>query len=485
MLRRLLTAFVCLSVPGWSVWGCGRTEPGSDAPSTGGAATSGVGGGAGNDGVDSSGDCDVEVVDSNCAGDCPITADLLVRCDVAGFGRPGPRVAPLAEGDGIYLVTASEEHAWFVTLSKDGSADFEELPDGFDRHPIHLTLSPEGRPALAVDQHHPQDVSWDHGVVVYEPLESDPIEHSVAPEGGDIGSFEYDAAGRLHLGYRSGPKILTHVARGADGDFSIAGTFPWETGFAPAWTDGGTLVSLSWAESDAGFYLTASTGNETQPLHAPLDVRSIYPIVAPPALPKTEMVAEESFVVAGYGNALVPSVVVVESTDDGLFELELDLPPPLSPRCLQDHDGYSRGSCPETCEEVVDGIGGDISLARTSDGRIWVSFLHTFVDETQVYTESCWTDDGDGCACNIEVTRNGTHTDVVLLELDLAASRAREALRVSTRSTDPFRMVGQPLDLRAFGTELAIGVNARVLDRDASRLSLRVFEVDTSRIEHF
>jgi len=71
----------------------------------------------------------------------------------------------------------------------------------------------------------------------------------------------------------------------------------------------------------------------------------------------------------------------------------------------------------------------------------------------------------------------------VLLELDLEAGEVREALRLPSENAEVYRsLTGHVLDLRAFGTELALGVRVRSAEHDIYRTPIRVIEVDTTKI---
>jgi|GEM_PF-6211854 len=493
MQRRLIGIVSVAVVYGLSAAACGQVE--ADGGGSGGAAGSGAAGSgatgsgatgsgaasglAGNAGdVEYSGECSAEVVDSNCGDSCPITTDLLVRCEVEGFGVNGLRVAPRPDEGGVYLATGSFEHAWFATLAAGGNVDFEDLPQAFEYRPIRLTLSPEGLPSVAIAERYDEDVERQDGVVVCDPLDNAPDEQFVDAEGGEILAFEYDAAGSLHVAHQA--EAIGTAARAPGGAFATTEGLPWLAHDVPLVTADGQWVALRFSDQADASDLEAHTATDVYPLMTLPGPARVFP--APPALPPTGDVPAETFVVGLHSDE---QLFVLESHAGEVKQLALDLPSLPSSTCLDGFEGSVSDTCPAGCEDVRHGAGREsLALAQTSDGRVWAAWVHRTIDESHTYQQHCWTEDGAGCACAVEVTRNDTHAEIVLMEVDPEQGTTREVFRLPSQDVAEQTFGDdQVLDLRAFGRELALGVHVLAAAEDRPHHPLRVLEIDTARIE--
>jgi len=472
MQHRLAAIGSCVVVYAVSVGGCGQTDSDGSGGSSGSGSASGLAGNAGVEG-EYSGECSVEEAAPACGEDCPVTADLLVFCDASGFGRTGPRVTPRADGPGVHLVTAGDQQAWFVTARAGEPTDFMELPAGFEGEKILLTTTSDAQITLAAETR--------EGITLLDPLEEAATERPFTTEWQRPLTLDYDRSGSLGLAMRSDSDAVTAFVRSPGGEFSTVSTWVWNDEVWPVYTEAGAWIEVRRSHDDEGSFLTADAGAGTYPLHTPLP-GPLDVLHAAPALPAPEDAVTDRYVVGALGNG---ALMIVENEGGDLRELEVSLPTYVHASCLDEHDGHTPDTCPETCEEVTDGVRyGGVGIASTHDGRIWAAWVHTFIDETQVYEDSCWSDDGSGCTCRTEVTRDDTRAEIVLAEVDLDEGEVREALRLSSENVEGFQaLTDQMLDVRAFGTELAIGVRVRSSEHDMYRTPIRVIEVDTTRIE--
>jgi hypothetical protein len=479
MQRRPVSMTSCAVAMSLNASGCGLVEANCHVPADR-AGSGGVGSGAASglagapSEVEYSGECTVETVPSTCAEDWFVTSDVLVRCDVEDFGITGVRVAPVTDAGGVYVVATDRyEHFWFMTLGADGQGNFRELPAAFAGNTSELTLSPEGMPSLAVDERRRMAADWDHRVTVLDPLADAALEEVIGP--GTVSTFEYDAAGTLHLGYLTEEGDLSTLTRNAGGAFVASATWPFDPSDWWLHTADGQWLVLRRIEEDLEYTVTVDTGSETYALGSfpafefPRLSRVPFP------LPHGDDVPPKGFVL---GVDRDGKWSVLQSRPGQVLRLDLDLPPaPRSSCIVEDHS-----HCPEeSCEEVTDGVLPEsVAFAQTSNGRLWAAWVHSKIDQSQTWGDSC-VSLPNGCLCPIDVTRDATRGEVVVAELFLEQGRLREVLRLDSKDIVLAGGSGdRPLDLRAFGRDLALGVRVRWADSDDPRVALRVVRLDTN-----
>ncbi len=432
-------------------------------------------------------ECAGTVVDhsADCNEGCAIVEDVRITCNATEFGDPGLRVAP--SPDATLLVTAASTSAWLMELDAQGLILARELPDALDRAVISLALDPEGMPHLAADSTKPPDYA---GGLVFVSPSADAYDIKTIFDRPDkyipLFDMEYDADGRAHVWFSADPPDdRTESIRAIDGtwterDAPVPGTSGWQRYTVTA---GGASVGFDFVEQSGQWFLVALSEGATQRIGNAFGPS--YPgghvHVAPPALPSA--------------GALEPAYVLVKQHDDGARvawptaegseEVPIPSTGPVQYTCVVETDGQP-GQCPASCEES--GVGVEermVGTARTPDGRVWVAWMVTYLDRTLTYEESC--NDEVGCWCNAFIERDDSHGELVLAEIDVESLGVREVFRVA--DTDPrleglfldYRESPRPLDIRAFGTDLAVG--ARVRDTDAaSPPAIRVLRVDTTLV---
>jgi hypothetical protein len=474
--------------------GTSGTETGTSGTETSGAETGDTDTGTDTD-TDTGGDmytgeCSIAVVDhSESCADCPIVNDLRIRCDDREFGAPGLRVAPAPDSDAIYVVTASSDYAWFGALTPDGGGALEELPELFDRKVLYLAQDPGGSPFIATDQTQVAD-DYAGGVVLYDALLGDeelvfdnPNKYS------PLIDVEFDSTGRAHLWIvTDAPDERTEFIRGPgpDGTWSstpapVPGTTGWQR---YGLTADGAPVAFDFAENPANTYrLFADEGMGAYAISTSFGAQypGAYAHTVPPALPTLESAGPRYLVYSAHDTGFR----VAAPTQDGFDELMIKTPGLVKFTCLDGYDGEP-GSCPDTCDEVSEGIyASQVAVARTQDGRVWAAYGLTHVDQTRVFTESC--DEEVGCWCNVDVTRDDSWGEIVLLRVDVGAGEAVEVMRVDTLDVElrnafiDFRESPKTFDMRAFGDALAIGVRVRHLGESLVP-DMRLLRIDTAQL---
>lgn len=429
--------------------------------------------------------CAAEPVDhsADCGEGCPILFDARVTCDAYAFGDPGLRVAPAANS--TVLVTSSDESAWMMHLRDDGM-DAQILPEVMSRKTIHLALDAEGTPVLAADT--TQALGFEGGVTVL--LGEGPDFETEDVYEGDVFApvfnTEMGSDGRLHVWFSSDPpEGRTESIRDANGEWTsrnapVPGTSGWQMFTVDS---DGESVGFDFVEGAAGTWsLAALSGGATQTMS---DFYPDYPgarvSVAPPPMPPLEVEGPAYVTLVEHDDGLRVSW----PTDDGFEEWPLEGTAPIAPTCVVEAD--DDGNCfPKSCTEVGTGVEPIWSaIARTSDGRVWAAWMRTNLDLDLTFTASC--DPEVGCFCNSDVTRDDSWGELVLAEVDLETRELREAFVLRDANPHGFGLFSsedsaRALDLRAWGSELAIGTRVRdegIFDPGA----IRVLRVDTASIE--
>lgn len=126
-----------------------------------------------------------------------------------------------------------------------------------------------------------------------------------------------------------------------------------------------------------------------------------------------------------------------------------------------------------------------LAVSRTTGGRVWAAWMWTQLDQSLSYTESC--NEEVGCYCNATVERDDSRAELVLAEVDLATREVHEVFRLRDAAPHTWGLFGdfrespRPIDMRSFGTDLAIGVRVRE-GSVVEPAAMRMLRVDTSML---
>jgi hypothetical protein len=430
--------------------------------------------------------CEGSVVDhaQQCGADCPIVADVRVACDAHAFGDPGLRVAP--GPDATWLATTSDATAWMMEIQPDGLVGAHELPDDVTRTTMSLALDPQGVPHLSAYAAWRGDLP---SAVVFFAAGGPTYAPELVREGDGSGSvfdLEFDVEGRAHVWFSSDPPygraeaIRSVDATWAQADAPVPGDTGWQR-FTVA--PDGTSVAFDFALEGELYSLAALAAGVTQTIGTPYG--NTYPgmsvQISPPSMPALDVEGPDYFVLKEHEDGYRVAWPIAGDSE----EVRLDGTAAFAATCLLP-DGNEPGLCPESCEERGTGIDDRMAaIARTSDGRVFVAWMWTELDQTLSYEETC--DEEVGCYCNFTIERDDSRGELVLAELDVETLEVREVLRVTDKNPHLWGLFGdydgspRPFDMRSFGNDLAIG--ARVRDTEAlSPAAIRVLRIDTTLI---
>jgi hypothetical protein len=424
---------------------------------------------------------------ATCGDGCPIVADVRVTCDAYAFGDPGLRVAPSPES--TWLVTTSDNHAWMMELQAEGLVAVNVLPQDITRTTMSLALDLDGAPHVAADATQFQGPNDFEGGVVFVSGTAAPYDVELVYDGevyGPVFDMEVDLAGRAHVWFSSDPPDgRAEAIRELDGSWSqrdapVPGVSGWQRYTV---TPSGSSVGFDFVEGGAEYQLAALVDGQLRTLGGGFgpSYPGSYVHVAPPPQPELQTPGPDYVVLVEHAEGYR----VVWPTTEGSQEVPLTETAPLQPTCVV-NGGGGPGNCPATCEETGAGVQDRMAaIARTSDGRVWVAWMWTELDQTLSYTETC--DPEVGCYCNFDIDREDSRGEIVLAQLNLETLAVTEVLRVA--DTNPHlwglfsddRESPRTLDMRTFGNDLALG--ARVRDTEAYEpAAIRTLRIDTTLI---
>ncbi|MEZ4426763.1 MAG: hypothetical protein R3A51_03620 [Nannocystaceae bacterium] len=134
---------------------------------------------------------------------------------------------------------------------------------------------------------------------------------------------------------------------------------------------------------------------------------------------------------------------------------------------------------PGPCHETSIGVyNSEFALARTQDGALWLAAMLTHIDEVYTYAEKCYQGD---CECVSKLGSDDTYGQLALFRVDPEAPTPTTVLTLTTPVIDHRAAssgsyhIGRTIDMRAHGSELAIGLRlygpyVRLLRLDTAQL---------------
>jgi hypothetical protein len=461
----------------------------------GGAGDGGAGDGGGNGGSGGGGGpvvCSSRVMDHAAAcptSPCAITEDVEITCDDWEYTAPGLRVAPAP--DAVWLATASDRERLIYRIAGGSAVRTEQgLPLSYARRIFTLALGKDGAPHLATDA---TEIDGSTSPIGYP----GGAEHAVFANGAWTTSLIYDRPDKyvpvvdLEIGADGAPRVWV-VGDAPDTDLlaTPAPSGSWSTVQAAAPAGGGgwrrftltaddrpAALDFSSASNDSAWQLRTLIDGVEAPIGDP--VASYFPN----SYAVTHAVAPAGAAAAG------PSLAVAIQHDDALHvawptsptyaELALGGSNVPVPVC---NGSYNNG-CPGPCHETSAGIEPDaFAIARTADGTIWVAFVRTQFDRQIHYEESCSPE--PGCFCSATIDQENTTATLHLFRVATATATATEVLTMPVAPLQSFNLFSDLwtpvrwVDLRGFGSDLAIGVRTRTDVELAS--AAHVLRVDTT-----
>ncbi|MDI1450753.1 hypothetical protein [Polyangium sp. 6x1] len=464
--------------------GCDDSVEGRVVAGSGGAGASGGPGGQGGEGGQGAGPvtCSFEVAshEDACPGaSCPIVADVEVRCTEGMLlGSAGIRVVPAPAG--TYLATSSVMATHFFEIRADGGRPVDGFPLKFIGHaPLLLAQDTDGA-VLAVADQRVGGPNAESLMLVRTPGVGFTMEAITTREVGTLSplDFEVNASGVRHVWNENAPlskdnSLWTSPPNGmwSESNVGTRDRFTLDASGAPVWigrhvTDAGIALQYGDPPKDLGTPKPYDPNGLGNPL--PYRVTHGSPMALDPAAPPIVAVLQhdEGLRVVwpdgdSFGEILVPETAVPSYVCPPASEL------PGNPPCAPD------------CHETATGIEHEaFAVTRTQDGAAWLAWVVHSLDYVHVYAETCF--EGNLCFCDDgPPTDVKTKSELVLARVAPGASQVEKVLtlpidRVSAFNYNvDFRGEARLVDVRAFGSEIAVGLRLE----DDKGAKLRVLRI--------
>lgn len=403
-----------------------------------------------------------------CPEPCPLSVDVEIACDDPRFAINGVRVA--ASPDVVWLATSGVRDSFLHAAGPDGTTRVE-LPAELVYQPILLATDPSGGLHVAATLSGTRDI--------VHLAEADDWRASPVTSQQTLLDLEVDLAGAPHVWSLADAGGYFEAVRAADTwdrTPALAPEMVLQTHFGL--TPAGITAGVGTRMDDGGFQLASRVVDLSQDVGAPSQLFEyrLAPLAA--ADPPQDG----------------PDVVFAKLHDDGLrvvwpgdTGLLVASTAPLAPMCPVMI--LNQVNCPTHCHDTAVGVErGAFMVARTGDGRGWLAHLTTHLDHEVTYTEKV----GDvlGKVCDGVVSDDHGAGVLHVYELGFAGAQPIErlALPIATpavRDMDYFDLLTtdidrRPLDLRAFGSSLAIGL--RTQDSATGVLAVRLLRLETAGI---
>ncbi|MEZ4428165.1 MAG: hypothetical protein R3A51_10815 [Nannocystaceae bacterium] len=321
----------------------------------------------------------------------------------------------------------------------------QDLPGKFAAEPIVLATDAEGRVALLADES--ERPGFSGGAVVVHELDGAWKKELVKDNayGTPVVDLEFAADGTAYAWVENDePNGIAVITRAIDGTWteSLAETGDFVSNRFSIGADG---VAVAFGRSiDNQYRLRTLIDGDTTDLGAAASYFVGYAVTPSPAFGlvtdappfAAAIQSGESIYVAwpdgdGYGQVFLPETGPKPEDD-------CDLEPVPAP-------------CPDvTCPYQGAGVEPrDFALARTEDGALWITYVLTHYEQTVGYYEVC--PDGE-CSC-VPVFENDQST-VELVLVRVSPLMPTPELLLTLTIPD----VSRSVDMRAHGTDLAVGV---------------------------
>lgn len=383
-----------------------------------------------------------------CDSDCPITLDALVTCGTSSF-LGLPEVVTTPDGEGVQFLVAWQRNAFEAIhglLESGGNVSVTTLstsPVGYQNNWRLAGFDPMtgALDLLRTESNDTFFVSspWTTGTPTWTEAMS---------AAWNLRGIERDEAGTLHLvAHEEAGDAQTYAFGTAAGGFTQQDP-GWS---ADAWTVGlsrdAAIVSFRGQMSGSSILVAEPAGSAVQTL---TDLGETIGDILPARGVVTEPSAPD-FVVLATADTFSR---VAPPAGSGLQTVDLPLAQRPTSACPTD-------ACEGECSWEGDYSGG-MSIARTTDGRVWVANLAIHEDTTTV---SRVITSEDAYICGAEYTRDESTAEVELYELDLSGKTWTRVLSVPTNDLAPvplnidnymFNYGDEGMSLTPSGTELVL-----------------------------
>ncbi len=461
---------------------CGSPDEETTAGTGSSSSSSGGAGGTGGAGGFEPVTCAATPMDhaADCPEPCPIAADVEVRCDDDEFAAPGIRVAPAPEG--TWLVTSSGADRMLFDVTAAGAIRDEALPASLIRQPVGAALGPAGELHLMADSTVGYGADYPGGLLHLARAGDAWQESLVFDTAKYIPPIDIDAGsdGVVHLWFTSdAPSQQTHAVPDGAGGWTLEPAPSPAGSDWPRFTigDDGRIVALGFAEALPGnWQLRTLIDGQERALGAMFfDNFPLHYVVTHAASPTLPLPGGPAFAAAiQHRDGLSVAWPTAASYDEVAIP-ESGLPVPVC-------EGYYDNGCPGPCHETAVGVEESaLGIARTTDGRIWLTYVVTHYDIQIHYEQRNDPELGPYCAAVFD--QDDTSAVLHLVEVPTSGAPPAPALAVPMRPpalADLFiswHDFPRAVDVRAFGSALAIGV--RTSSSTPDRAAVRVLRIET------
>ncbi|WAS95276.1 hypothetical protein [Nannocystis punicea] len=411
--------------------------------------------------------CDVQVFPGDHAaavcpsGQCPISADVELRCADFDFGSPGVRVAPTP--DVTWVATASGSDSMLFRVTSD-SAQRVTLPARFARSTIHLAAGPGGDLHVAAEVRGMIDpIDAD---IAYLAETNDWTEETahVGMAGEPLAGFQVLPDGRPHIWhFGDGPDDFRELVRDDQGAWT--GTpvaFPAGGYGTPKFgrDAGGRLLAADMRKDDTLYWLDVEVDGAVQRLGKNFNSSDWQHYFLVPSAQPTPPVGAPFAALIQDENLLEVAWPIDDETSAAAQLSGFEL---LEGQCEGTEFPDDEMKCPGPCTTTATGFeDSTATLARTPDGLAWAVVVTTQLDTTYEYTLDC--QDRLGCFCLPSVVSDATTSTL-------------HVFRVTMDDADPLEVLTLPLPrlavdgawsefgntlvathAQAFGDSLAVGL---------------------------
>lgn len=398
-----------------------------------------------------------------------VIVDAEFSCRISGFGRYGLSVASLDDTAMVTLADSNRE--WVVRVGAEAIEPLRGGPERLDQH-IHTTVDGNGELLVST-------VSYVAGGYLWEVWRVGPQwEQLVATEvghGSRVTGLDATATGEIAAWLElDGSPIVARASTGwaFEPALDLEGAVPTARALSP---EGREVVVGHTTDPDTGLAQSFGRvgGSKTVPLDEPGDANVELLLLAPTQGRVFPRDAPAHRAVRGTLGDLGASSI------DGWTSLpgaEM-----ASARCRFDWNNvFVDEGCEDCWEQGAGRFGQAVSVARTTEGDLFVAYLHADVDRHYQYNYWCTHPDGDFCSCETYVWDSGSTFGLRLVVV-------RDDASVSTLLSLPLDVDPDGHELSGPGDSLALDVRG---DRAAIAVKLgsapaRAIVVDLSGIDGF
>lgn len=413
---------------------------------------------------------------------CPIVVDVEIVCNEDQFGTSGVRVA--ADDDSTLLVAGGDGSARVFEADDDGDVTTTPLPDAFARTAVHLGQAADGSVRLLADTTWNSAPGESAGVVMLSPDRAGWSTQEVWSSADDHTQIvDFALVDDVPHAWFPTPDVLSHAVRGDDGT--------WDLGVVDLVAGGGGWTRVSLVDGSSVAHDLVETGTDTRALVSRVegqdvvwestDVQRSFAQIRMPPSSGAGLPADPTTWIAALASDAGVRVAWGPGAGTALDLLDTAVPELPCGAALEPPN------CDVECDYQATGLANPaegFAIARTDDGTVWVAIAVAHYDQHWTYSESCPDEDSD-CYCYGELDQDASSGETRLYRVAADGTSSALVLTVPTGVPDEGSLYeqGYAVDLRAWGDDLALGVQALVdptqsLGPGAHRV--RVLRIDTA-----